>query len=147
MKECCRAASIALVLLISGGCQQQRGGTPTDSLNRVLPIGIYMVATGCDVDYPTVNLRRLLKHRVSWQSADGQQYVVIFQPNPPGSNPKPGTPFVDSNNQPVFKFAVPANGDVKSGVPVVDGYFEYSINDSSGKECKDAKDPGVSVKP
>jgi hypothetical protein len=144
MKPCHKTMSAALaLLLVAAGCHRQPNVTPPGS-NRVLPNGIYMVATGCDVDYPTVNLRRSLNHQVSWQSADGQQYAVVFQP---ALNPKPGTPFVDNHNQPVFSFTVPPNGHVNSSVPIIDGYFAYSVNDSNGKECKNATDPGVSIKP
>ena len=140
-----KAISIAFVVLfLAAGCQRSR---PSVTSQRVLPNGIYTVTPGvCDVDYPSMNLKKKI-HEARWDSIDGQQYTVIFQPTPPGTNPGPGTPFVDNNNQPKFKFAVPATGGVKSGVPVVEGYFEYSINDSSGKECKNAKDPGVNVKP
>jgi hypothetical protein len=141
-----QAISIALVIVPLTGCQR----TPTKSnSHRVLPNGIYTVKTGvCDVDNPSMNLRKSMLHEVRWDSIDAQQYTVIFQTTPPGPNPGPGTPFVDSNNNPVFRFAVPASGGIRSGVPGSSmGYFEYSINDSGGKECKNAKDPGLNVKP
>jgi len=140
-----KAISIPLVItLLAAGCQR----TPQKSYSRrVLPNGIYMTSAGaCDVDYPSMNLRKNI-HEARWDSIDGRQYTVVFQATPPGPNPSPGTPFVDNNNHPIFKFTVPVSGGIKSGVPVVEGYFEYSINDSSGKECKNAKDPGMNVKP
>ena|ERR1700758_4680571 len=120
------------LLLVAAGCR--RSAQPTVAHHR-LPNGIYKTRAGCDVNYPSVNLRMSMQEEVEWQSAD-QQYTVVFQTSP----------FIDSNH-PSQSFTVLANGAVDSGVPVVTGYFEYSIKDSTGNECKSAKDPGVNVKP
>jgi hypothetical protein len=136
-------AALAISLLATSACE--RKVTSDTAVGRVLEVQISLISPGqCDVDYPLVNLRRNLSHRLKWISDDGQ-YTILFQQTPPGPNPGPGTPFQDSHGNPQYSFTVPAGGDVKTGIPVVYGNFVYTINDANNRECKNA-DPGVNIK-
>jgi hypothetical protein len=116
---------------------------PGNSHGRTLPVGIYTTTTGCDVDYPQVNLVKNL-YRVLWQSVDGKAYTVLFR-QPDGTSGS-GTPFKDSNGNPIYSFPVDPTNGIRSPPPYQTGYFEYSVNDQLNHECKSAKDPGVIVK-
>jgi hypothetical protein len=144
-------SAACIFLLMALGCQHTPKQPEMAQGGRVMTVSIYMLTPdpGCEVDYSKANLHAKRKQQVSWQSLD-QAYTVVFQPTPPGTiNPSPGTPFVDSNNQPVYQFPVPGGGAVKSGVPVVKAkpYFEYSVTDSNGNVCKSAADPGLNIQP
>lgn len=137
--------ALAICLAAISACEQKV--TPQTGPGRVLEIRISTISPGqCDVDYPKANLRKKLKHRLKWTSEDAH-YTVIFQSNPPGPNPVPGTPFQDGSGHPQYTFDVPAGGAVETGEPVGNGYYEYSINDANNKECANAKDPGIVIKP
>jgi hypothetical protein len=77
-----------------------------------------------------------------WKPGDDKTYIVLFRPD--DGKPGSGTPFKDQTNNERFYFPVNSSG-VKSGTSNKHGYYEYSINDSSGNQCKDPKDPGVIV--
>jgi len=133
-------ATLGLALLISGACTRQK---LAPAQNRVLPDPIYSTSTGCDVDYPEVNLVISMGHQLWWQSLDRKtKYVVIFRHS--DGTPGSGTPFKDSNGL-KYNFPVdPTNGNI-SPVPSQSGRYTYTINDGYGNQCKDA-DPGVIVK-
>jgi hypothetical protein len=143
------AGLVAVALLTMPGCEKKR--QPAQGSARDLWIGISTDddPTKCDIDFPSQNLSRKKHDQLRWYSVDQKQYQVVFEP----SNPSPGTPFEDSQNQPRSTFNVPTTpAGLKSGEPVqgtVGKYFAYGIKDQNGNVCKDAKsaDPGVNIKP
>jgi hypothetical protein len=140
--ECCQKGLLAafIFLFMAGGCKRATK-QPGVTGGQVKGNGIHMTGPGkCDVDQRDMTLR-LNTDEVSW-SSDRHPYKVLFQPTPPGTNPSPGTPFIGSNGKPIYEFTIPASGTARSGVPVVTGYFQYSINDDHG-ECN--TDPGLNI--
>ncbi len=146
------AGLAAVPLLTMLGCESKLQAP--QSSRRDLWIGIYADSddtTKCDIDSPSHNLSYKRQDQLRWYSVDRKKYQVVFEKSPP--NPSPGTPFLDSHQQPRFTFDVPKTAaGVKSGEPVPGArgqYFAYGIKDQNDSVCKDAKsaDPGVNIKP
>lgn len=128
------AAQIGLVFLLMLVCGCRGGGPPRTS---PVQIDISKVdAKNCDVSQRSVDLSMKAHNVVVWKSKD-QNYVLLFSS---------GSPFKDSKGQPITSFPVNPPAATATPVPSTKGYFEYSINDPAGHECKNAKDPGVNVK-
>ena len=137
---------LAVLCVLSSACN--RNVTPfTD-----LPVGISKCGASNE---PTLSLREMNQVKFTAQDA---AYTLIF-PNP-GPNPPPGTPFRDSNGNPVYNFPVGQGNMVTTGpaAPTTDpqhfrlpNYYKYSIYNGliSGQPpqgTQPCNDPGLHVK-
>jgi hypothetical protein len=141
-----KACALAALVLALTSCAKHGLRGLQHGNQRKLTIGIAKTATGCDVDYYIVNLRKSSDDRIEWYSNDSDTtmtYEVRF-------NQTEGSPF-DNN-----KFTVTYKGtaDPKPGkVTGNSAYYRYSIyaKGNSSTPCKAAgelytiNDPGVHV--